>query len=64
VALPSDGRRPKAIERIARDVLADIPEGEQAAKLGILLRKRIQHRVLGFEALTNQRPSMTVVIPL
>ena len=29
-ALPDDGRRPEAIERIARQILDEIPEGEQS----------------------------------
>lgn len=32
-ALPDDGRRPDAIEQIAREVLAEIPEGEQSAQV-------------------------------
>ena len=35
--LPDDGRRPAAIERIAREVLADIPEGEQSAQVRRIL---------------------------
>lgn len=42
-ALPDDGRRPQAIERIAREILADIPEGEQSAQV-----RRILAAFLGF----------------
>ena len=36
-ALPDDGRRPLAIERIARELLADITEGEQADQVRRIL---------------------------
>ena len=36
-ALPVDGRRPEAIEKIALDVLADIPEGNQSAQVRRIL---------------------------
>jgi len=36
-ALPDDGRRPEAIEQIARNVLADIPEGEQSDQVRRIL---------------------------
>lgn len=36
-ALPDDGRRPAAIERIARDVLDSIPEGEQSSQVRRIL---------------------------
>jgi hypothetical protein len=36
-ALPDDGRRPQAIERIAREILADIPEGEQSDQVRRIL---------------------------
>jgi len=36
-ALPDDGRRPRAIERIARQVLEDMPEGEQFAQVRRIL---------------------------
>ena len=36
-ALPDDGRRPEAIERLARDILTEIPEGEQAAQVRRIL---------------------------
>ena len=36
-ALPDDGRRPQAIERIAREILADIPDGEQSAQVRCIL---------------------------
>lgn len=36
-ALPDSGRRPAALERIARQVLADIPEGEQAEQVRRIL---------------------------
>lgn len=36
-ALPDDGRRPEEIERIAREVLAHIPEGEQAGQVRRIL---------------------------
>ena len=32
-----DDRRPKAIEQIAREILADMPEGEQAAQVRRIL---------------------------
>lgn len=35
--LPDDGQRPEAIERIAREILAEIPEGEQADKVRRIL---------------------------
>jgi hypothetical protein len=35
--LPGESRRPASIERIARDVLADIPESEQAARVRRIL---------------------------
>jgi hypothetical protein len=36
-ALPGDGRRPEAIERIAHEILADIPEGEQSGQVRRIL---------------------------
>jgi len=36
-ALPDDGRRPQAIERIAREILADIPEGEHSDQVRRIL---------------------------
>ena len=36
-ALPDDGRRPQAIERIARQVLDDILEGEQSDQVRRIL---------------------------
>jgi hypothetical protein len=35
--LPDDGRRPERIEQTARQVLADIPEGEQADQVRRIL---------------------------
>lgn len=37
VALPDDGRRPETLERIAREALAEIPEGEQADQVRRIL---------------------------
>ena len=37
VALPDDGRRPEAIERIARQILDEIPEGEQSSQVRRIL---------------------------
>jgi hypothetical protein len=42
-ALPDDGRRPQAIEQFARDIRADIPEGEQSGQV-----RRILAAFLGF----------------
>jgi len=36
-ALPDDGRRPEAIERIARQILDDIPEGEHSTQVRRIL---------------------------
>lgn len=36
-ALPDDGRRPEAFERLARNILTEIPEGEQAAQVRRIL---------------------------
>lgn len=36
-ALPDDRKRPQAIERIAREILADIPEGEQSDQVRRIL---------------------------
>lgn len=36
-ALPDDGRRREAVERIARKVLADMPEGQQADQVRRIL---------------------------
>jgi hypothetical protein len=36
-ALPDDGRRPQAIEQIAREVIAGISEGEQADQVRRIL---------------------------
>jgi len=36
-ALPDDGRRPAAIERIARQILDEIPEGEQSDQVRRIL---------------------------
>jgi hypothetical protein len=36
-ALPDDGKRPQAIERIARQILDEIPEGEQSAQVWRIL---------------------------
>ena len=32
-ALPDDSKRPESIERIARDILADLPDGDQSARV-------------------------------